>query len=193
MKSFAKCMIASAVIALPIQAIAATAPAKCITHDEFRAVAATLLPSVIGAAMNKCGETLDKSDYLVAKGPDLLARYQSFAKGKEGALVTVMDRLGPIPELKGVAPEKLGTVADVFIGAAIQKELKAKDCEDLSQALSYFDPMPPENLIGFADFVVTKVEASDRKKRERDPNRAKKKSNFDFFCTAPGMSNTASK
>jgi hypothetical protein len=193
MNLLAKYLVAGVIVFLPAQAIAATDPAKCMTHEEFRSVAATLMPSVLDSVMRKCTASLDKSSYLVAKGPDLLTRYQENAKGKEGALANVLARLEPIPELKGVPPEKLGTVVDVFIGAALQNAVKPEQCGDISQALSYFDPLPPENLIGFADFALTKMQDSEAKKRALNPVRAKKKGGFDIVCSSVGPATVAGK
>ncbi len=190
MNRLSRFLAAAVLMTLPGHAMAADA-AKCITHEEFRSAAAVLMPSLVGAAVNKCTKTLNPSAYLVTQGPALLTRYQDFAKGKEATVSKLIERLGPIPELDGVAPDKLLTVADVFISAAIQKELTPGLCADVSEGLAFLDPMPAENTIGLVDFILTKVQRDEAKKRAKSGGKGK--GGMDFLCDGSAAAFSASK
>ena len=68
----------AALMATPAMAQTQPSP-SCLTHDEANALFAFALPEFLNSAHEKCAASLPKTSFLVAQGPQLIARHRAAA------------------------------------------------------------------------------------------------------------------
>jgi hypothetical protein len=164
MKTLFQLAGAAMLSALPVQAIAATPAPKCVTRAELRTGIAYLMPTLVGAVVDKCRQTLPDASYLSAQGDMLLDRYKAEAGGSETDVLALMARFLPMGEMGEVDSKTAKTFINAAISAGIQSELKTNDCADISEGLSFLDPLPAANMIGLVEFIAVKINDDNAKK-----------------------------
>lgn len=181
---------AVSIAALPTQAMAQAKAPKCLTRPELRTAIAYLMPTIVNAAVERCRPALSSNDYLAARGTALVERYRGTGGGLDREITALIQRFMPMPGGKALEGPAAKGLIDAAIGFAIQGEIKDKDCSDISQAMSYLDPLPAANMAGLLEFVAVKVNDSNAKKAAlaaANPNTRGKTRDKPFLCPGAGQ------
>ncbi len=180
---------AAAITALPAQAMAQAKSPKCLTRPELRTAVAYLMPTIVNAAVERCRPALPASAYLVARGPALVERYRAAGGSSDREVTALIQRFMPMPGGKALEGPAAKGLIDAAIGFAIQGEIKDKDCADISQGMSYLDPLPAANMAGLLEFIAVKINESNAKKAAlaaAGPNAKGKTRDKPFLCPTVG-------
>lgn len=193
MKTLFQLAGAAMLCTLPAQAIAATSGPKCVTRAELRTGIAYLMPTLVGAVVEKCRQTLPEQSYLSSQGNMLLDRYKAEASGSEGDVLALMGRFLPMGDLGNVDSKAAKGLIDAAIAVGIQSELKPDTCDDISEGMSFLDPLPAANMIGLVEFIAVKINDDNAKKAaDGAPAKKGKRPSKPFLCgPATAMSDAA--
>lgn len=143
----------AAAMALLSASQANAAAQTCITQPELRGMVSYVLPSVMGAVIEKCRATLPSNAAMLTRGSQLLGELQTgqsaafpmarqaFAKfsgsdGKAGA-----DLFNAMPE------EALKPVIENIVSQELTKDVKIKDCPDIDRVFATLQPLPARNFV----------------------------------------------
>lgn len=161
---------------------------QCISRAELRTGIAYIMPAVISGIVTKCTPLLNAESYFATSGQALISRYENESKGTENEVRALFAKFGPQAGLSGVDATSTAALVESAVSVGIQSAVKPKDCDSISQAMSFLDPLPAANMNGLLEFVATKVDEGSRRKSQatkdskKDVNKGGKKPRRPFLC-----------
>jgi hypothetical protein len=134
----------AALIAFPLQAVAATENA-CLTRVEAKGIGMFILPDTILAFRDKCRGTLAANAYL--NQPQSAERFRDESERRWPAARAAFNKMaggGNILKLIGEEATRKLLIGSVTEG--VTKDMKPKSCAGIDQMLAALAPLPPANL-----------------------------------------------
>jgi len=160
----------AALMATP--AMAQTQPSPpCLTRDEANALFAFALPEFLNSAHEKCAASLPKTSFLVAQGPQLIARHRAAAANYWPAAKIAFIKMTSKDDSKGdgarlltkVPDDALRTLVVAGLSMAVSDDIKPADCPKADRLIEALAPLPAINL---ATIIVEIVGLSGSKSKE---------------------------
>jgi hypothetical protein len=155
-----------ALVAAPLSAQAEPTP------RQIEAATRYALPHLFEGFVATCSDTLASDGYVMAQGDRLGAK---FAQGADDAWPEAKQALLKIATQRGgddadglamfaqLPDENLRPLVDGLLFAVVASELKQAQCQDVERGLALLDPLPVENIAGFAAFLFEMVGDDDAK------------------------------
>ncbi|MFM5893421.1 MAG: hypothetical protein ACKOQM_03195 [Novosphingobium sp.] len=151
----------AAAMALLSASQASAAATTCMTQPELRGMVSYVLPSVMGAVIERCRPSLPSNAAMLTRGSQLVGELQAgqsaafpmarqaFSKfsgsdGKTGA-----DLFNSMPE------EALKPIIESMMAQELTKDVKTKDCADIDRVFATLQPLPARNFVELVTQVLT--------------------------------------
>jgi hypothetical protein len=172
----------SASALISAQASGAKAPKPCITHDDFRAGAAYIMPVFFDSVLTACSSHLGQDAYLSEHGAEFIAKYQSLSTIDEKQFVAMLAKYSGEPEYDAPASEnKMKEFVDKFRNELLSS-LKPQDCGWIDRIAKDLSALPPENMLGLLETAALAIDSSEG----NAPARSKSRKHFSpkpkMFC-----------
>jgi len=143
----------AALLATPAMAQAQNS-AGCLSQAEANALFVFALPEMLNSVDEKCAPHLPRSAFLVAQGPQLVARQRAAtaanwptAKAAFIKMATAEDTKGDTAKIMTKIPdETLRTLVVTGLGVAVTSDIKPADCPKASRLVEALAPLPVANL-----------------------------------------------
>ena len=162
--------IAAAMALLSASQAEAAAPAPaCMTQPELRGMVAYILPSTMGALIERCRPGLSSSAAMLTGGPRLVSELQAgqtaafpmarqaFSKFSGSGDKAASDLFMTMPE------GMLKPIIEEAMTKELVSNIKVADCRDIDRVFATLQPLPASNFVELFTQVFTIAARNDRK------------------------------
>ncbi len=164
------------------QAGGAKAPRPCLTHDDFHAGIAYIMPVLFESVLTACSTHLETDAYLSEHGTEFIAKYQSLSTIDEKQFVAMLAKYSGEPEYDAPASENnLQAIISKFRNELVSN-VKPQDCGWIDRIAKDLAALPPENMLGLLETAALAIDSTEG----NAPARSKSRKHFTpkpkMFC-----------
>ena len=145
----------AAMCALPAQAMAQSA---CLTRADAQTVMVAMLPSVVETLHTSCAPYLLPSAGLIARGPELAARYDMSAAGARGEAgriaASIIENDADTEIFEYLSGDMVLDMFEAAVTSQFAGSLDASSCATANDFFGALEPLPADNLATLAVLLM---------------------------------------